>query len=310
MKVLEQLSDGFDSEVVRGEVHHCPVHPDVLSTKQEGACSECQRGLVPRRIPYSFIHARAETPHLKLNLEPHPAPEVGETTRLRIQLQYADESPVLETDLWPMHTEIGQVLVTGPDLSDFRHLALEAGEEPGHYGCDFRPRQAGKHRLHVVLTPYLTGLPEFHSSDLEVAGANASPERKRPPVESLSSLVEDGQFHLSVGGTKGRQLRSGELQLLQLQVFDAEGQPVQMLEPFRNAFAHITAFYTENGPETGETVLQLHPTGGDILQDVLRGGPSLAFKIYSPRAGLLRLFCEVQLNGKRILAPFYVRIVE
>ena len=84
---------------------------------------------------------------------------------------------------------------------------------------------------------------------------------------------------------------------------------MKTLEPFRNAFAHITAFYSDS-ESVFETILQLHPEGGDIIQDDLRGGPSLAFKIYSPQAGLLRLFCEVQLSGEKILAPFHIRVME
>lgn len=304
-KVIAALEKGFDSATIHAELFHCLKHPDNVSSEAVAECTRCEGPLVPRRIPYSFIHARADKPTIRLSLETDPAPEVGEIIRLRLHLQHADESPVLEADLWPMHTEMGQVLITGPDLSEFHHLTLVEGRVPGHYVCEFRPVQAGKHRVRVGLTPYSTGLLEFHAIDLEIGGASVTSENKRPPSESLSSIVDEGQFHFSVGGTKGRQLRAGELQLLHLQVLDAEGQPVKTLEPFRNAFAHITAFYTES-----DTILQLHPEGGDILQDDLRGGPSLAFKIYSPHAGLLRLFCEVQLDGKKVLAPFLIRVME
>jgi hypothetical protein len=54
--------------------------------------------------------------------------------------------------------------------------------------------------------------------------------------------------------------------------------------------------------------VHIHPEGGDILRDDLRGGPMMSFKFYPPRAGFLRLFCQVVVNGKTIFAPFNVNV--
>jgi hypothetical protein len=70
-----------------------------------------------------------------------------------------------------------------------------------------------------------------------------------------------------------------------------------------NAFAHITGFYDD-----GQTVLRLHPVGGDILREDLRGGPWLTFKIYPPQPGYLRLFCQLRIDGRAITAPLGIHI--
>ena len=124
-----------------------------------------------------------------------------------------------------------------------------------------------------------------------------------PPPEPTSSgmlaAVDGYRLMLSVTGTKGHMLRAGETQMLQLHVQDASGAPVNRLEPFLQAFAHLHAFYADS-----ETLLQLHPTGGDVLRDDLRGGPSLGFKIFSPQAGPLRIHLQLRTQGHPPPAPF------
>ena len=115
--------------------------------------------------------------------------------------------------------------------------------------------------------------------------------------------VEGFQFQLSVAGNKGTRLRAGQTQALQLMVKDAAGQPVTRLEPLQQAFAHIDAFYSGS-----PTLLQLHPTGGDILREDLRGGPGLSFRIYSPEAGWLKLYCRVKIDGKDLTVPFRLQV--
>jgi hypothetical protein len=88
-----------------------------------------------------------------------------------------------------------------------------------------------------------------------------------------------------------------ELSLLRLHVADPQGQPCTALEPIDRAFAQLTGFFDD-----GETMIRLHPLGPDILREDLRGGPWLAFKIYPPRAGYLRLFCQIKVRDQILTA--------
>lgn len=278
---LEKLATGFEPVVVSGEIYHCIDHTDFISLQPEPDCPQCQKRVQARRIPYSFIHARSDKPTVTLTLD-YSAP------RLTLKLRYQDGSPVLPDDLWLMHTALVQVLAIGPA---YQHVTALPTETPGNYACDFTPQSAGLWRIHAGLTPAQTGLPEYPSAELVIAGeAETEPSNR----EEIRSVTVDGfHFLLSVAGSRGSGLQAGQLQALHLQVQDAAGQPFAQLEPVQQAFAHIDAFYTES-----PTLMQLHPTGGDILREELRGGPGLSFRIYSPEPGWLKLFCRVKIGGK------------
>ncbi|MBL9131029.1 MAG: hypothetical protein JNG86_07515 [Verrucomicrobiaceae bacterium] len=300
-KNIDEIALGFDQALVHGELFHCPDHTDHVTAATGEKCPQCQTSLVPRRIPYSFIHARAEKNSTTLSLAATPAPQPGKSTHLKLTLKHMDGSPVLEKELMPMHTQPVQFLITGPQSSSLVHAAAVASKDtPGVWECDYTPAHPGTFRVRAGLTPYATALPEFPSAELEVPGEIPAAAE---PAESTRAKLNGYHFSLNVAGTKGRQLRAGQMQMLHLDVTDAENRPVATLEPFLQAFAHITAFDIAS-----DTVLQLHPTDGDILRDDVRGGPALAFKIYSPHAALLRLYIEVQISGQRLTVPFVVRI--
>jgi hypothetical protein len=58
-----------------------------------------------------------------------------------------------------------------------------------------------------------------------------------------------------------------------------------------------------------KTVVHVHPNGGDILNQESRGGPGLAFQFFPPRAGFIRFYCQVMIDGEMIFAPFNVNVV-
>lgn len=300
-KALDEIATGFEPAVVEGEIYHCLTHTDVLGTAGE-KCPQCQQPLQVRRIPYSFIHARPEQPGIKLMLITASPAKVGLETQLTLRLQDSSGTPIRESDLWLMHTQSVQLLITGPQFADYHHLTAKATETPGEYTATFTPALVGTYRVRAGLTPAASGLPEYSSADLEVQGSDdaATPA---PPEEASTTTVDGFRLSLSVAGSKGRQLRAGQIQMLHLQVQDSAGQPVNRLEPIQQAFAHLDAFYTHSA-----TLLQLHPTGGDILRDDLRGGPALIFKIYSPEPGILRIFVRLRIDGKPLQAPFTLQV--
>ncbi|MBK8090682.1 MAG: hypothetical protein IPK32_01440 [Verrucomicrobiaceae bacterium] len=301
-KSLAELATCFDTAVVKSELYTCQMHPEVLERENGKKCPTCAATLFPRCIPYSFIHARAEKPGIQMAVKPVAPAQAGKEVKLTLTLGHADGTPVEESALWPMHTQKVHLIVTNADKKEFHHLAVKAVSTAGEYVAAFTPASAGTYRLHAALTPAGTGIPEYPAAELPVAG-----EAKGaviPEGDQLSASAEGFKFQLSIAGTKGYQLRAGETQMLHLRVTDASGQPVNRLEPIWQAFAHLTAFYVES-----DTLLQLHPTGGDILREDLRGGPALAFKIYSPEVGTLRLHAQLRIDGKDIRVPFQARVM-
>ena len=59
---LTELASGFEPALIEGELYHCPQHTDFISPQPAQNCTRCAQRLQARRIPYSFIHARPETP--------------------------------------------------------------------------------------------------------------------------------------------------------------------------------------------------------------------------------------------------------
>jgi hypothetical protein len=297
---LDDIASGFDPAVVKAEIHHCLTHSECLG-KPGDNCPQCQQPLLLRRIPYSFVHARSEKPTIRLSISPQSPAEAGKELTLSAKLETLDGQPVLENQLWLMHTQSVQFLITGPRLEDFHHLTAKPAATPGSYTATFTPTLSGAYRVRAGLTPASTGLPEYPAVDLQVAGNVTGVAQSSPP--GMSSQIDGFRFKLSVAGDKGLLLRSGQLQMLQLTVTDAAGQPVTRVEPFLQAFAHLHAFY-----EGSETLLQLHPTGGDILRDDIHGGPTLSFKIHSPQPGPLRLHALLRIDGKLLQVPFTLQV--
>lgn len=294
-RLLDEVAKGFDPAVTSAEIHQCPVHGEVLGRSGD-TCPQCRRPLKPRRIPYSFVHARPEKPAVKLVIPGRVPAKAGEQLRLPFELRSLDDRPLEETDLWLMHAQAVQVLVIRVGFDEFHHLTAESAGRPGAYEAAFVPAHGGEYRVHAGVTPAETGLPEYPFALIRVEGGTLSPAAEQPSAMS----VESGgfRFSLSVAGARGNQLRAGHTQSLHLQVSDLAGLPVTRLEPVNQAFAHLHCFFMGSG-----TVIQLHPSGGDILRDDVRGGPALAFKVYSPESGPLRLFVQVRIDGKTILAP-------
>ena len=70
-----------------------------------------------------------------------------------------------------------------------------------------------------------------------------------------------------------------------------------------NAFAHVVGFN-----EDYKTVMHMHPKGPPVLDPAARGGPELEFPIYAVRPGFVRLFVQVQIEGRSRFVPFGLQI--
>jgi len=77
------------------------------------------------------------------------------------------------------------------------------------------------------------------------------------------------------------------------------------LEPVMGAYAHIVGFY-----EDRQTVLHIHPEGEEPKSADERGGPTFGFRFYAPKPGFIRLYVQVQVDGKQVFAPFGTMVAE
>lgn len=300
--VLRDAGRFFDPAIVSGEVYHCRAHPDFTSTDAQARCRKCNEPLTVRRIPYSFIYVQPGQATLKLVVSSTEPLAAGKKADVSLKLQTVAGAPVSPSDLLVIHAQPVHLLVADAALGELQLQHPVVAGKPGEYSFSFVPKGAGPYRIWADVVPVATGLQELPYADL---GGEYAAKPATDTSDVLASTSEGFHFQIAFAGGTGSQAHARQIQLMKLNVTDSNGQPVQRLEPFMNAFAHVTGFYDDH-----QTVLRLHPTGGDILRDDVRGGPMLGFKIFPPRAGFVRFFCQVRIDGRMITAPFSVNIAE
>ncbi len=299
---LEALSQAYEADWTRSEIFACPDHPENVAESAGGACPQCQRPLVARRVPYSFVYVEQTQPALRVEAVADAPLQAGKKTAITLKLSHANGTPAAPSDLLVNHASTLHLLLCDATLQDFHHVVPVAGQTPGEYRAEFTPARAGSYHLWTGVVPAGTALQEYHLTQLPSVVGDPGPVG----LENQKTSVEVGGFRFHLSFHQAMQARAGRTQLMRIEVTEAaNGEPVKRLEPFLNAFSHVTAIH----PDRAE-VFQLHPAGGDILREDLRGGPYLAFKFFAPRPSLLRIFCEVKIDGRRIVAPLAIKIAE
>lgn len=296
-KALTDLRPAFAAADVNAEIYACQQHPEMVTPQAEARCRFCHGALRIRRIPYTDLYAVPEVAQTKLVLKESPALSKGVLRTITTQLQKPDCSPFATEQLISFHGALVRLLLVDQTLTDFHLLT------PGADGdVSFSPAAPGPYRAWAEVVPEQTAIPEYPTADL--GGEFKAVDRARHDfIETLSATVDGLHFQLTFSGRNGGFPPARQVSVMRLNITDGAGQPVTRLEPLMNAFAHLTGIYAD-----GNTILRLHPVGGDILRQELRGGPSLAFKIYPPRTGFVRFFCQVRVDGKDITVPLGVQI--
>lgn len=300
-KGLKLIEGAFDEALVKGEVYACLEHPESVAMVAGTTCELCARTRVARRIPYSGIYVKPGEPTMHWVLKAGSKLERGKVVKLTMTVSGVAGSPVALSDLVPTHGAELHLILVDQGGADFQHVLPVAGKSVGEYEVEFIPKSDAGYLAWLGVVPVATGLQEYLKAELD-GGVENAVVKAGDGGEVRKCVVEGYTFQVSFFGMG--KVRKGQTRLMRIQVMDAAGQPMTQLEPMRMAFAHVAGFY-----EGGETMLELHPQGGDVLDDSLRYGPTLAFKFYPPQAGSIRLFCEVKVGG-RVLTPAFVVSVE
>ncbi len=299
--VLSELAKHYDAATVKADIFVCPMHPDCVSAKAKDGCKKCGMDLLIRRLPYSFIYTKPGEPTVMLSATASAPCEAGKKIDVKIQLVRKDKSPVQVSDLMEMHTEPIHLLIEDPSLSDYHHEHPVTTGTPGEYAFSFTPKRTAPYRIWADIVPVATGIQELPYADLPSSGSAGPPQ---DTANRFTSKVDGYQFELTLAGGNHLPIQAAKARAMNITITDASGQPVKTLEPVMNAFAHLVGFYDDY-----QTVVHLHPGGGDVLNSSLRGGPSLGFQFFPPKPGFIRLYCQVSIGGKMFFAPFNVNVV-
>jgi hypothetical protein len=223
--------------------------------------------------------------------------QAGQTYALRFFLKTAEGTPVTLDDLEEAHTAKVHLLVVDESLTDYHHLHPVAADEAGAYSFSFQPNTSNNYIAWVDIKP--------------VGGAGQKPAFLMMGDSScVISCVDKKLSRSSVAGGYTFKvdfgeapLKAGGMREVTLDILDATGQSVQILEPVMGAYAHIVGFYDDL-----KTVAHLHPMGEEPATADLRGASPLKLMLHPEKAGFVRFFIQVVIGGKEIFAPVSVNI--
>lgn len=116
---------------------------------------------------------------------------------------------------------------------------------------------------------------------------------------SLTATIEGLTYAVTFDGP----LKVGAATLGKLTVRDASGAVFPTLEPIMGAYAHLVGF-----SEDFKTIAHIHPMGEEPKSASDRGAGELEFHIQPEKAGLVRLFAQVQIGGQSKFVPFTLNI--
>lgn len=230
-----------------------------------------------------------------LTLFPERDVKAGRTIRVVAQITRGGK-PLTEEELKVVHTQKFHLLVIDPTMTDYQHLHPQPTVTPGSFLFTFTPKFNGGYRAWADVTPRDTGKQQYAMADLGEPGAAAVDKK-----ESHEATIGGYRFNLSFDQPP----KAGSEAMGSIHVTDAQGQPVNSLEPVMGAYAHIVGFY-----EDYQTIVHTHPMGEEPKLDSERGGPELMFHLAPEKPGYVRLFAQVKIGGQELFTPFGVIIGE
>jgi hypothetical protein len=215
--------------------------------------------------------------------------EAVKMNEVLLYIQNSEAQPIDVSQFEVVHTKPVHLLIIEPSLKDYHHEHPEQ-KAKGQYGFSFTPHTACGYRIWADVQ-LKGGHQHYYPVDIEGAEACDAPIDKTVNFEASSQGYD---FKLELESD----LSVGPAVLATLTV-SKDGQPVDFLEPVMGAFAHMVGFY-----EDYNSIAHIHPMGKEPTEDSERGGPSLSFHIKPEQTGYLKLFAQVQLDGKQVFAPF------
>jgi len=276
----------------------CPMHRDVVGKRTE-FCPKCGMALdqVCRVLPPNAGFPLAGQQTVRMSVSTAAPLTVGHLVAALLQLQRPNGDPVSLSDLIETHTQKIHLFIIDGSLTDYHHEHPSPTRNPGEYSFSFTPNKPGNYRVWADLRPYPLGLQEYAMADIPAT----------TPGEPLSNRTVN--FKAAVDGLNyelilpQKTIQVGRPALARLRITTANGAGFAQLEPIMATFAHLVGFNQDY-----KTVLHIHPKGPPVLDPAARGGPELEFQIYALRPGFVRLFAQVQIEGRSRMVPFGLQI--
>lgn len=281
------------------ETYTCPMHRDVVG-KPTDFCSKCGMALdqVSRILPSNAGFPVPGQQSVRASVSTAAPLKVGEPVAALLQLQRPNDDPVTLADLIETHTKKIHLLIIDSSLTDYHHEHPVPARNPGEYSFSFTPAKPGRYRVWADLRPYPLGLQEYATTDIPATTRGESITNR---TVNLKTSLDGLNYELILAE---KTIRVGRPALARLRVTTEEGKGFTKLEPVMATFAHLVGFNQDY-----KTIMHMHPKGAPVLDPAARGGPELEFQIYASRPGFVRLFAQVQIDGRSRFAPFGIQVV-
>ena len=219
--------------------------------------------------------------------------KVNEENEVFLFIQDKEAKPVDVSEFKVVHMRPIHLLIIEPGLNDYHH-EHPTQKATGQYAFSFTPQTDCSYRVWMDVQR-----KGSHQNYIPVDLKGA--EKCNAPIEktvSLETFSQGYNFKLDLEG----ELMLNEATFAKVSI-TKDGQQVDFLEPVMGAFAHMVGFY-----ENYESIAHIHPLGKEPKGHGERGGPLLRFQIKPELEGYLKLFAQVQIDGKQIIAPFGVMV--
>ncbi len=261
----------------------CPMHADVRGSKGD-RCPRCGMALVPAPSTASDAY------HLDIQVIPS-APVAGRDALIRLFVRNPQTGATVQ-EFQETHERLLHLFVLSHDLEFFAHLH-PARTQDGSFEQSVRLPTAGAYRLIADVVP-AGGAPQLLQKSIVTSGFRG---RVLPSAAQAVDVADK-----IVGGVRVQTIVpepvAGREQLMTFELVDEKGgQPIEDLEPFLGAPAHLLLASGDL-----ESVTHSHPVAGLTTE----AGPRIVFQVLFPRAGPYRAWVQFQRRGQVLTAPFTV----
>jgi hypothetical protein len=276
--------------------HHDDHHGEHKAHHQQTDCAEGGRSQC--------------TNFLQLEVVDLPKLDVGKAATIRFRLhRLSDKKALTFYDLKEVHTKKIHLFLNDQTLTDYHHLHPQpSANDPSVFVVSFTPKALGDYRLWLDVVQLPTPGPRVaYRSRPPHTPINGGPAALVVPALTPAKvgIVETVTNQVTVGGLTATlrfdpfPLRPAQAAVGNIVIRDADGKPLTMLEPILGAFAHVVAFEAN-----GREIAHSHPIGQEPKNADERAGPELKFHLKHNFIGFVKIFVQVQVNGKDVIFPF------
>ena len=270
-----------------GHHHHHHSDPSKMAATLNAATSV---SMVPPLINYN------------VNVQFDPAtPQAGKPTNLSlIVTEQKIGEPIKDFDI--IHDKLMHlIIVNREDLSHFAHIHPKLDKETGIFHITHAFAKAGKYKLWVDAKPRGEGIQFLMAYVFNVEGQPVHfPATLAHEQTRVKSVVAEGQSYQVTLNRQPEQLVAGRNVKMTFEIRDANGKPINNLEPLMAAGGHCVIIDADC-----REFLHVHPAEeveGDVAS--WRGGPSVSFLTNFPKPGLYRAWGQFQHEGRLLTADF------